>query len=119
MYLKFHCPLELAQVARLLAPDAAEEHFETVLVGREEQMHFSVPEAPCGLTAVRAPSDASSVIIFGRDPATGDELGVLPDWLAQYVADELLTTVHVYTERFQRDRPESEPAEIVRPHLLA
>ena len=132
MYLKIDCPLELPQLARLLAPDAAADYFDRNSHNVCERLYLTLPNLPFALSIFREHGDSAvlpaaqkgvakpgSVYILGWDRSAERDVETLPDWLAQHIADELLLTVFIYSGRFNCDVPDPQPIDAVRPHLLA
>lgn len=139
VYLKINCNLEFSEIGLRLAPNATPDSFEHDSENVYEWMYVNIEDVPFALNVSREHGwavvddellDCDSgisqeelkllvkpgpVYIFGWKRSTDSYVDELPEWLPQFVADNLNVDVLVYNGRINVDVPDGEPFKIVPP----
>lgn len=136
VYLKINCNLDFPAIALRLSPSAAPASFEHDSENVYEWMWVNLADVPFALNISRehgwaniddeVEATASNeelkalvkpgpVYIIGWNRSTDSYVNELPDWLAQFVADQLKSEVFVYNGRINVEIPDGDPVKTVWP----
>ena len=136
MYLKIYCNLDFPDIASRLVPDATPDSLEHDSENVYEWMWLKIKDVPFALNVSREhgwaniddeiESTASleelktlvkpgAIYISGWERSTDSYINELPDWLPQFVADQLHADVCVFNGRINVEIPDGKPVAVVRP----
>ncbi|TWU01043.1 hypothetical protein [Stieleria varia] len=136
MYLKINCNLDFIDIALRLVPHASPDSLDHDSENVYEWIWLNIKDLPFALNVSREhgwadiddeiESNASmdelkgivkpgAVYMFGCERSTDSYINELPDWLPQFVADQLHADVFVYNGRINVEIPDGEPASVVHP----
>lgn len=140
MYLKLDCKLDFPTIGAKLAPNASADSFNHDSENVYEWMYVKIQGLAFSLNVSREHGWAniddeildsefhsnkeklqtlvkpSPVYIFGWDLDTNYYVDLLPDWLPQYIADNLYVDVLVFGQRINVESPDGDPIGIVKPY---
>ncbi|MEZ6057485.1 MAG: hypothetical protein R3C01_12355 [Planctomycetaceae bacterium] len=136
MYLKTNSNLDFAEIASRLVPDATPDSLEHDSENVFEWMWLNINDIPFALNVSREHGWADiddevestvsleelrtlvkpgAVYMSGWERSTDTYINELPEWLPQFVANQLHADVFVYKGRINVETPDGKPVSVVRP----